>query len=320
VRAVVYDRYGSPDVLRIEDVPKPVPAPDEILVRVRATGVTRSDTHLRAGEPLISRLQSGLLRPKRRILGHELAGDVEEVGAAVTEFGIGDRVFGALPYLALATGAHAEHMCVPERFPLAHMPVGLSFEEAGGICDGALLTLNCLRPAGRLEGKQILVYGASGSMGTAGVQLARHFGARVTAVCNTENVDFVRSLGAAEVIDYLREDFTRSGETYDVIYDAVGDQSFRRCKRALKTGGIFLPTDGLRNVVLWLVHKPIGDKKVVFELPPRIRKQDVLFLKQLVEAGEYRPVIDRAYPLEDVVAAHRYVDTRQKVGNVVLTV
>jgi NADPH:quinone reductase-like Zn-dependent oxidoreductase len=319
VKAVVHDRYGPPDVLRIENIPKPVPAPDEILVRIRATGVTRSDAHLRAGAPFVGRLQSGLRRPKRRILGHELAGEVEAVGAAVTEFAVGDRVFGALPYLALSTGAHAEYVCVPERLPLAHMPGRMGFEEAGAVCDGVLLTLNCLRPAGPLEGKRILVYGASGSMGTAGVQLAKHFGARVTAVCNTPNVELVRSLGADEVIDYTREDFTENGQTYDVIFDAVGKHSFRRCKGSLRPGGVYLPTDGLRNVALWLLHKRVGDKKVLFELPPRMRKEDVLLLKGLIEAGEYRAVIDRAYPLEDVIEAHRYVDTQQKVGNVVLT-
>jgi len=320
MKAVVYNRYGPPDVLRIEDVPKPVPASDEILVRVRATGVTRSDAHLRAGQPFVSRFQSGLLRPKRRILGHELAGEVEAVGAAATEFEVGDRVFGALPYLALSTGAHAEYMCVPERFPLAHMPAGMRFDEAGGVGDRALLTLNVLRPAGGREGKRLLVYGASGSIGTAAVQLAKHFGAHITAVCNTKNFELVRSLGADEVIDYLQDDFTRNGETYDVIVDAAGKLSFGRCKGSLKPGGTFLPTDGLRNLALWLLHKRIGDKKVLFELPPRMRKQDVLFLKALIEANEYRAVIDRAYPLEDVIDAHRYVETQQKVGNVVLTV
>jgi NADPH:quinone reductase-like Zn-dependent oxidoreductase len=307
-------------VLRVAEVPEPVPAPDEVLVRIRATGVTRSDTHLRAGEPFVGRFQSGLRRPKRKILGHELAGDVEAVGAAVTEFEVGDRVFGALPSLALATGAHAEYMCVPERFPLAHMPAGMSFEDAGGVCDGALLTLNALRPAGDLQGKRILVYGASGSMGTAGVQLAKHFGARVTAFFNTKNFEHVRSLGSDEEIYYLQYYFTKNCETYDVIFDAVGKHSFRRCKGSLKPGGLYLPTDGLRNVALWLLHKRVGDKKVVFELPPRMRKEDVLLLKELIEAGEYRAVIDRAYPLEDVVEAHRYVGTQQKVGNVVLTV
>jgi len=322
VKAVVHDRYGPPEVLRIEDVPKPTPAPDEVLIRVRATGVTRSDTHLRAGEPSVGRLVSGLLRPKRRILGHELSGEVEAVGADATEFEPGDRVFGALPYLALTTGAHAEYICVPERFPIAHMPAGMAFEEAGAICDGAMLTLNVLRPAASLAGKRVLVYGASGSLGTASVQLAKHFGAHVTAVCKPEALGLVRSLGAHEAIDCTREDFTKSGETYDVIIDAVGKNhpySFRRCRRSLNAGGAYLPTDGLRNVFLWLWHKRFGDKKVLFELPPRMRKEDVLFVKRLIEAGEYRPVIDRTYPLEHAIDAHRYVQTGHKTGNVVLT-
>jgi NADPH:quinone reductase-like Zn-dependent oxidoreductase len=320
MKAVVYDRYGPPDVLRIDDVPKPIPARDEVLIKIRATGVTRSDAHLRAGEPFISRFLSGFRRPKRHILGHELAGEVESVGADVTEFAVGDQVFGALPYLALTAGAHAEYMCVPERFPITHIPAGMSFEQAGAVGDGVLLTLNSLRPTEPHEGKHILVYGASGSIGTAGVQLAKHFGAHVTAVCNTPNVQLVRSLGADEVIDYLQEDFTKNGKAYDAIFDAVGKQSFRRCKRSLKPGGLYLPTDGLWNVALWLLHKRVGDKKVIFELPPRMRKEDMVLLKGLIEAGEYHPVIDRAYSLDDAVEAHRYVDTHQKVGNVVLTV
>ena len=186
--------------------------------------------------------------------------------------------------------------------------------------DGAVIALCCLRNADLRKGRSILIYGASGSVGTAAVQLARYFDADVTAVCNTKNVELVRSLGADEVIDYLQEDFTKNGEAYDVIFDAVGKHSFRRCKRSLTPGGVYLPTDGFWNVALWLLHKRVGDKKVVFELPPRMRKQDVVFLKGLIEGGEYRAVIDRAYPLEDVIEAHRYVDTKQKVGNVVLTI
>ncbi|MGZ4402955.1 MAG: NAD(P)-dependent alcohol dehydrogenase, partial [Gaiellaceae bacterium] len=292
------------------------------LVRIRATGVTRSDTHLRAGEPWFGRLFSGPLRPKRRILGHELAGEVEAVGELVTEFVPGDRVFGALPYMALTTGAHTEYMCIPERFPIAHMPHGMTFEQAGAICDGALLTLNVLRPAGPLAGKRVLVFGASGSLGTASVQLAKHFDAHVTAVCKPEALELVRSLGADEAIDATRGDFTKNGERYDVIVDAVGrghPYTFRHCRPSLNPGGAYLPTDGLRNGILWLWHKRFGDRKVLFELPPRMGKDDVLLVKQLAENGEYRPVIDRAYPLADVVEAHRYVQTGHKTGNVVLT-
>jgi NADPH:quinone reductase-like Zn-dependent oxidoreductase len=319
VKAVVYDRYGPPDVLRVEEVERPVPAGDEVLVRIRATTVTRSDAHLRSGTPVVQRLHSGLFRPKRRILGHELAGEVEAVGADVTEFAVGDRVFGALPYLTLRTGSHAELMCIPAAWPLATIPGGMGFEEAAAVADGALCVLNAFRPVGDLQGKRVLVYGASGSIGTAAVQLATHFGAHVTAVCNTKHVELVRSLGADEVIDYLNEDFTKNGKTYAVIMDAVGKHSFARCKASLEPGGAYLPTDGFRNVFYWLLHKRFGGKKVLFEIP-RFRKGDVVFLKGLLETGEYRPVVDRVYPLDDVVEATRYVETQQKTGNVVLRV
>jgi NADPH:quinone reductase-like Zn-dependent oxidoreductase len=318
LRAVVHERYGPPEVLRIDEVERPRPKDDEVLVAIRATSVTRADAHLRAGTPLVTRLQSGLRRPKRQILGHELAGEVVEIGAAVTEFQVGDRVFGALPYLALRTGAHADFMAIREAWPLAKIPAGMGYEQVAGVAEGAFYALNAYRPVG-LEGKDVLVYGASGSIGTAGVQLAKHFGANVTAVCNTKNVELVRSLGADEVIDYLQEDFTKNGETYDVVFDAVGKHSFRRCKASLKPGGVYLPTDGFRNIFLWLFHKRFGDRKVVFELPPRFRKDDVFLLAELLETGRYRPVIDRVYPLEEVVEATRYVETEQKTGNVVLT-
>jgi len=203
---------------------------------------------------------------------------------------------------------------------IAHKPAGMSFEEAAAICDGGLNALWCLRLADLRKGQRILIYGASGAIGTAGVQLARYFGADVTAVCNTRNVETVRSLGADRVIDYTQEDFTKNGQTYDVIFDAVGKHSFRRCKGSLKQGGSYLATDGLQNLILALWTSRIGDKKVIFSIPPRYTKKDVLFLKELIEAGRYRAVIDRCYPLEDVVDATRYVETEQKTGNVVLTI
>jgi NADPH:quinone reductase-like Zn-dependent oxidoreductase len=239
---------------------------------------------------------------------------VEAVGRAVTEFEAGDRVFGAYP------GAHAEFMCVPEHAPLAHLPAGMTFQEAAAVCDGAISALIWLRAAELTAGQRILIYGASGSIGTAAVQLARYFGADVTAVCNTKNVEIVRSLGADTVIDYLHEDFTKNGQTYDVIFEAVGKRSFARCKGSLQPGGIYLPSDHVQNVFLALWTSPIGDKRVVFPIPPRYTKTDVLFLKELIEAGKYRAVIDRWYPLEDVVEATRYVETAQKTGNVVLIV
>ncbi len=315
LKAVVHDRYGPPDVLRLENVDRPVPADDHVLVRVHATTVTRSDCGWRSAKPFFSRFFTGLRRPRRRILGTEFSGEVEAVGTAVSEFEVSDRVFGASVF-----GAHAEFVAVRATGPVAHMPAGMTFEEAAAVCDGAILALNAMRPVSVRPGMKILVYGASGSIGTAGVQLAKHFGADVTAVCDTKHVELVRSLGADRVIDYTREDFKQRGETYDVFFDAVGKQRFRRCRGLLKPGGVYLPSDGWENFAMALWTARIGDKKVRVAIPPRYTKEYVLLLKELIEAGEYRAVIDRSYPLEDVVEATRYVETGQKTGNVVLTV
>ena len=316
MRAVLHDRYGGPDVLRVEEVERPVPKEDEVLVKIHATTVNRTDCGTRAAEPFISRFFTGLRRPKRRIFGSELAGEVEAVGAAVSQFEVGDRVFG------MRAGAHAEFVCVREDRSLAHKPAGMSFEEAAAVCDGAIIALACLRKADLRKGRSILIYGASGSIGTAAVQLAKYFDADVTAVCNTKNVELVRSLGANRVIDYTQEDFTQSDETYDVIFDAVGKHSFRRCRGSLKPAGIYIETDlgFLWHVpVLALLTRRLGDKRVTLPIP-KYTKEDVLFLKELIEAGRYRAVVDRSYPLEQVVEATRYVERGQKTGNVVLTV
>jgi NADPH:quinone reductase-like Zn-dependent oxidoreductase len=318
MRAVVYDRYGPPEVQRLEDVEQTVPAEDEVRVKIRATTVTRSDCGVRSGKPLLIRFFFGLLRPKQRILGTELAGEVEAVGAAVSEFAIGDYVFGSTD--AFKSGAHAEFICLRESAPLARKPAGMTFEEAAAVTDGAILALMCLEAGHVGKGQKMLVYGASGSIGTAAVQLAKYFEADVTAVCNTKNVELVRSLGADAVVDYTRDDFTKNGERYDVIFDAVGKHSFSRSKGSLKTGGAYVATDGFRNLFLALWTSRFGDKKVLFPIPPHYTKQNVLLLKELIEAGKYRAVIDRSYPLEDVVEATRYVETQQKTGNVVLTV
>jgi NADPH:quinone reductase-like Zn-dependent oxidoreductase len=316
MKAVVCDRYGPPEVLRLDDVERPVPGPDQVLIRICATTVNRSDTETRRGSPPVARLLTGLRRPRHRILGSELAGVVEAAGPAVTEFSAGDEVFGVK---AWTFGAHAEFVCMPESAALAHKPAGVGFEEAAAVCDGVILALMGLRPAEVRKGRSILVYGASGSIGTAAVQLSRYFDADVTAVCGTKNLELVRSLGADQVIDYTREDFTANGQTYDVIFDAVGKHSFRRCRDSLNPGGVYLATDHLSNLLLAQWTR-FGNKKVLFPIPPRYTKRDVLFLKGLMEAGQYRAVIDRRYPLADVVQASRYVDTEQKTGNVVLTV
>jgi NADPH:quinone reductase-like Zn-dependent oxidoreductase len=316
MRAVVHDNYGAPDVLRLEEVERPVPKEDEVLVRIHATTVSRTDCGLRAADPFFARVFTGLRRPKRRTPGLEFAGVVEAVGAAVAEFEVDDEVFG------IRGGSNAEYVCIRESGALAHKPAGMTFEEAAAVCDGACSALSCLRNADLRKGRSILVYGASGSIGTAAVQVAKHFGAHVTAVCNTKNVELVRSLGADVVVDYLQEDFTRNGKTYDVIFDAVGKHSFRRSRRSLKPGAIFITADlGFmwHAPLVVLATKWIGEKKATIG-NARYKNEHVLFLKELIEAGEFRAVIDRRYPLEDVVEATRYVETGQKTGNVVLTV
>lgn len=317
MRAVVHDRYGPPEVLRIDEAERPVPAAGEVLIRIRATTVNRTDCAVRAAKPFLWRLFKGLLRPRQRILGMELSGEVEAIGGGVSGFDVGDRVFGIK-----GSGAYAEFTSMSEDAALARMPVEITFEQAAAVCDGAIAALTCLRSVHLHEGQRIMIYGASGATGTAAVQLAKAFGADVSAVCNTKNLELVRSLGAEPVFDYTREDFTKNGETYDVIVDAAGKHSFRRSRHSLNPGGTFVATD-----VGFLWHVPplalltrwIGDKRVTLSIS-RETKEDVLLLKGLIEAGKYRPVIERAYPLEDVVEATRYVETGQKTGNVVLTI
>ena len=319
MRAVVNPVYGGPEVLRVMDVDRPVPAADEVLVQVHATTVNRTDCGFRAPWPWFIRLFAGLRRPRRTILGSEFAGVVAEVGSAVSQFAVGDEVFGVN---ADRFGAHAEYLRVRERAPIAAKPAGVSFEEAAAVCDGAILAMTCLAWAGLRAGQRILVYGASGSIGTAAVQLAKRLGAHVTAVCNTTNVEIVRSLGADEVIDRTVEDFARNGQTYDVVLDAVGKKSFAQCKGSLRDGGSYVSTDlgpYSQNVPLMLWTRFVGSKRAMMPLP-RYTRDKVLRLRALMEAGEYRAVIDRTYPLEEAADATRYVETEQKTGNVVLVV
>jgi NADPH:quinone reductase-like Zn-dependent oxidoreductase len=318
MRAAVNDTYGPPEVQRIEEVSRPVPKADEVLVNIHATTVTRTDIGVRSAKPALIRLFFGLRRPKQRILGTELAGEVVEVGAAVTKFAVGDHVFGSTS--SFQSGTHAEYIAMHETAPLAHKPEGMTFEQAAAVTDGAVLALMCLEAGHVHKGQKMLIYGASGAIGTAGVQLAKYFEADVTAVCNTKNVELVRSLGADRVIDYTQEDFTKNGQTYDVIFDAVGKHSFKRSKGSLKPGGVYVATDGFRNFFLALWTARFGDKKAIFPIPPHYTQKNVLFIKKVIEAGRFRAVIDRSYPLEEVVEATRYVETQQKTGNVVLTI
>jgi NADPH:quinone reductase-like Zn-dependent oxidoreductase len=318
MRAVVHDRYGPPEVLRVDQVERPAPKEDEVLVKVIASTVTRGDAMgVRHVEYRFARLATGIRRPRRTHFGSEFAGLVEEVGPAVTELNAGDEVFG------YAGGANAEYVAVSESGVIAPKPAGLSFEEAAAVPDGSLLALSCLRPAYPLEGKSVLVYGAGGSVGTAAVQLlSRHFEAEVTAVCDTKAVRVVRSLGAKEVIDRFREDFTKRDTTYDVIFDAVGKHSFRRCRGSLEPGGIYVSMDlGFMYHIplLALATRIFGSKRATVGIG-RYRKEDLLLIKDLVETAKYRPVIDRTYELDEIVEAVRYVESGQKTGNVVLRV
>ena len=318
MRAVVHDRYGPPEVLRVADVPQPVPKEDEVLVRVHATTVTRGDAMgVRSVDYRFTRVFTGVRRPRRTTHGTEFSGLVEQVGAAVTGFAAGDEVFG------VAGGANAEYVTVPASGVIARKPTAVTLEEAAAVPDGSLLALTMLRPLSPLEGKSVAVHGAAGSIGTAAVQLlAHHFGADVTAICDTKDVELVRSLGARKVVDRLREDFTRTGATYDVVFDAVGKLSFRRCRRSLERGGIYVTADlGFLYHVpfLALATRLVGSKRAKLGIG-RYRQDDLLLVGELVDAGKYRPVIDRTYALEDVVEATRYVETGQKTGNVVLRV
>ena len=318
MRAVVHDRYGPPDVLRVADVERPVPQDDEVLVRVHASTVTRGDAMgVRSADYRFTRVFTGIRRPRRTTFGSEFAGVVDEVGTAVTEFKIGDDVFG------IAGGASAEYVTARESGAIAPKPARLTFEEAAAVPDGSLLALTSLQPAEPLRGKSVLVYGAAGSIGTAAVQLlAQHFGAEVSAVCDTNDVELVRSLGARDVVDRLREDFTKTGKTYDVIFDAVGKHSFRRARRSLKDGGTYVTMD-----LGFMYHVPlvslgtrfVGSRRAKLGIG-RYRKEDLELVKELVDAGKYRAVIDRTYTLDEIVEAVRYVESGQKTGNVVLHV
>jgi NADPH:quinone reductase-like Zn-dependent oxidoreductase len=318
MRAVVHDRYGPPEVLHVAEVERPVPEDDEMLVRVHASTVTRGDAmRVRSVEYRFTRIFMGIRRPRRTSIGTEFAGVVEEVGAEVTQFRVGDEVFG------IAGGANAEYVTVSEGDPIAAKPATLTFDEAAAVPDGALLALTCLQPGKPLRGKRVLVYGAGGSVGTAAVQLlAGHFLADVTAVCDTKDLELVRSLGARDVLDRIRDDFTANGETYDVIFDAVGRHSFRRCRRSLNPGGVYVCMDlgFLYHVpLLALATRFVGSRRAALGIG-RYRKDDLLLIKELVDVGKYRSVIDRRYMLDEVVEATRYVETGQKTGNVVLRV
>jgi len=319
MRAAINTEYGLPEVVRLLEVDKPVPNDNEVLIKIHATTVNRTDCGFRSAEYFVSRFFSGLFRPKFKTLGNEFAGEIVEAGKAVTSFKAGDKVFG---YNDTKFGAHAEYMTMDENAAIATMPAGLSYYEAAPVTEGGHYALCDIRAAKVCSGQNILIYGATGAIGSAAVQLVKHLGARVTAVCNTQNAGLIKSLGADVVIDYTKEDYTKTGQIFDFVFDAVGKSSFGKCKTVLSKKGIYISTElgkHSENIFLALITPLFGGRKVLFPIPS-ISKADVIFLKELVEAGKYKPVIDRSFSFDQIVEAYRYVETGQKTGNVVITV
>jgi NADPH:quinone reductase-like Zn-dependent oxidoreductase len=316
MKAIVYTKFGPPEVLHLQEMEKPAPKANEVLIKIYATTVVKEDPDMRRSPGF-----NGFLKPRHPILGQELAGEIESIGSAVTRFKPGDRVFGFDMF-----GAYAEYKCMPEDGALAIKPANMSYEEAASVPNGTLTALPFLRDKGKIQsGQTALIYGASGSVGAAAVQLARYYGAEVTGVCSTPNLEWVKALGAGQVIDYTREDFTKNGKSYDIIFDTVGKRSFSECKSSLTDEGIYLttvPTPAIMAQALWPAKS--GSKKVRFVaagLRPTSEKiKDLDFLTGLIEAGKLKAAIDRVYPLEQIAEAHRYVEQGHKKGNVVITV
>ena len=319
MKAIIYTQYGPPEVAQLKEIPKPTPKDNEVLIKVHATTVNRTDCGFRSAEYFIVRFFSGLLSPINKTLGNEFAGEIEAIGKEVRSFKPGDQVFG---YNDKTFGAHAEYMVMGEDGPITTKPASMTYEEAAPMIEGAHYALCDIRAAKIQSGQKVLINGATGAIGSAAVQIVRSMGAEVTAVCGTKHVELVKSLGANEVIDYTKEDFTQLAQTFDVVFDAVGKSSFGKCKPLLKEKGIYMSTElgyMSQNPFLAIVTPLLGGKKLLFPIPT-ISKEDVVFFKELYEAGKYKPLIDRQYPLEQVVDAYKYVETGQKIGNVVITV
>ena len=320
MKAIVYTEYGPPEVLKLKEVEKPIPEDDEVLIRIFATTVTKYDCWTRSctappGMGLLSRVAGGFFKPRITIIGTELAGEVESVGKTVKQFIAGDQVFAFTEKL----GAYGEYICLPEDGAVAKKPSNMTYEEAAAVPYGGLTVLYFLRKANIQTGQKVLIFGASGGLGTFAVQLAKYLGAEVTGVCSTGKVDLVKSLGADKVIDYVKEDFTKSGQTYDVVFDTAGKSSFSKSSRSLKKKGFYIfATFGLPKLIQILWLSLTSSKKVIIGLL-KARSEDLYFLKKLIEEGKIRIVIDRTYPLEQAAEAHRYVETGHSKGKVVLT-
>jgi len=323
MKAIKYTEYGSPDVLIVDEMTIPEPKPEEIRVKIHAASVTRADTMMRRGSPFIGRLYIGLKKPKYPVIGTGFAGEVEAIGSKVTEFKIGDSVFGESVF---GSGTNAEYVCVPQNGMVAKKPENISYAEACSVCDGPLTSLNFLREVGKMQkGQHVLIVGASGSLGSAAVQIAKHLGAEVTAVCSGKNAIWVKDLGADKVIDYTKEDFKEASELYDMIYDTVGKHSFSTCKNALKSNGVYLsPVFQVRNLFQMLWTSKLGHKKAKFAATGMRPVKELRFmlneLTELFEKNVIQTIIDKQFPLVETANAHTYVDTGHKKGNVVVII
>lgn len=319
MKAIVHKKYGPPEVAKLMEVEKPIPKDNEVLIKVYSSTVNRTDSGFRSAEYFVSRFWSGLLKPKYTILGCEFAGVVEEIGNNVSVYKVGDSVFG---FNDKTFGGHAEYLTIAENSGITTIPAGMSFDEAAALTEGGHYALVDIKAAKIKEGQNVLVYGATGAIGSAAVQILKHFGATVTAVCNTKNVELIKSLGADSVIDYETEDFTLTKTKFHFIFDAVGKSSFGTCKPLLTDKGIYISTElgkNSQNLFYALTTSILGGKKVLFPIPS-ISKEDVIFLKELAEKKEYKPVIDRYYNLDQIVEAYKYVESGMKTGNVILKI
>lgn len=319
MKAWVYTRYGPPEVVQLKTVERPLPKDNEVLIRIHATTVNRTDCGFRSAEYFISRFFTGLLKPKNQILGNEFAGEIVAVGTYTNTYKIGDRVFG---YNDRTMGGHAQYLALPETATFTTIPSDMSYSEAAPICEGSHYALCDIRAAKVKSGQRTLVYGATGAIGSAAVQLLKHFGAHVTAVCHTNYIDLVKSLGADEVIDYTKSDYTNTQNKYDLVFDAVGKTSFGKCKPVLTEKGIYISTElgkNSENIRFAISTSFFKGKRVLFPIPT-FSHDDLNFLKTLVEKKIYRPVLDRIFKFEEMHEAYHFVETGQKIGNVVITV
>ena len=319
MKAIVCTKYGPPEVLQLKEVAKPTPKDNEVLIKVHASTVNRTDCAILRAKPFIIRFSTGIFKPSKLILGTEFAGIIEEVGKNVSSYQVGDRVFG---FDDIGSGSHAQYMTIGEDKALTTIPKDITYEQAAASTEGAHYAYNFIKKVNLKSGQKVLVNGATGAIGSAAVQFLKYFGANITAVCGTKNIELVKSLGADKVIDYTKEDFTKDNQKYHYIFDAVGKSSFAKCKPLLQPGGVYMSSElgfMAQNIFFALVTPIIGNKKVIFPIPTDL-KGSILFIKMLIEKGQFKTVIDRKYPLEQIVEAYRYVETGQKVGNVVITV